>query len=421
MHILILTPAYHPQIHPRAHRWTALAEHWAAQGHRVRVVCARKQGFRAQEVYNGVQVYRCGFESLQAVLYFAWPDVQRRGRVGEQPGKSGLLRRMAEWIYQSIWKQIYFPDDALFWIRPAERLSRRLVEEAAPDVVISVSLPFSAHVAGLFLKRRYPSLHWLADIGDPYAIQCPALFNRHLYSRLARKLEKKVLETADQVVVTNPALREALLAHYQPSYPERIRVIPPLLRHLPTAVPYRPVPGKIRLVYAGSLYPGLREPREVLHWLDSVLKMKPDWQNALELHWYGDIAPEFYTLLASRPWIQLLGLRPREEVQCAMAGADLLVHIGNRSTFQLPSKVVDYLAAGRPVLHFQYADPDPFVDFWPLPDNLFVISNADTARQNLDDAIRFIENTPMNTPEENVSDSLQQWLPDHLGDIYLDI
>ena len=416
--ILILS-SFHPAIHPRAHRWTALAAYWAAQGRSVTVICARARGFPAAENYHGVRVLRCGFDSLHALLAYFLNQTDWRGGVGEPPRRPGRFREFAEWLYGRFWKKIVFPDDGLFWIGPAERLARREIERAMPEVLITVSLPFSAHWVGLRLKKRYPNLRWLADVGDPFAIQSPPLFNENLYGCLARKLEKKVLESADRVAVTNPALRQTYLAYYRPANPERLQVIPPLLWPRPESVVYRPATGKIRLVYAGALYSGLRTPDAAISWLEAVLAARPDWHGKLELHWYGAVRPEFYAGLAAKPWIYLHGLRPRAEVAHALATADLLLHLGNRSIFQLPSKVVDYLAAGRPVLHFQYVERDPVLDFWPTDIPCWKVRVGNLERGAVSGAIEFIENA-CSTPTNGASAAYcRRFLPENIGKQYL--
>lgn len=313
-----------------------------------------------------------------------------------------------------------FPDDALFWIGPAERLARREIERALPEIVITVSLPFSTHWVGLRLKKRYPNLRWLADIGDPFAIQSPPLFNETLYGRLARKLEKKVLESADRVAVTNPVLRQIYLEYYQPAVSEHLQVIPPLLWPEPERVSHRSVVGKIRVVYAGALYPGLRTPEAAIAWLEAVLEARPDWRGRLELHWYGAVRPAFYEILAEKPWIFLHGSRPRAEVGRALATADLLLHIGNRSTFQLPSKAVDYLAAGRPILHFQYVDRDPVLDFWPAGLWCWKVRIGAFPNCSIAAAMAFIENACLASTDGVSADYCRSYLPDRIGRQYLD-
>jgi hypothetical protein len=418
--MLILIPSYHPAIHPRAHRWTILAEHWAAQGRSVTVICGRVRGFPSEENCHGVRVLRCGFDSLYALVRYYGARGDWRGRVGAPTQRPGRIRRLVDWIYVRIWKKLVFPDDALFWIGPAERLARREIERALPEIMITVSLPFSAHWVGLRLKERYPNLRWLADIGDPFAIQSPPLFNETLYGRLARKLEKKVLESADRVAVTNPALRQIYLEYYQPAVSEHLQVIQPLLWPEPERVPHRSVVGKIRVVYAGALYPGLRTPDAAIAWLEAVLEALPDWRGRLELHWYGAVRPAFYQKLAEKPWIILHGLRPRAEVQRALATADLLLHIGNRSVFQLPSKAVDYLAAGRPILHFQYVARDPVLDFWPTELRCWKVRIGAFPDNPRSAAIEFIENACSAPTDGGSADYCRSYLPDRIGKQYLD-
>jgi len=79
--LLIITAWYHPFIHPRAHRWTALAEYWAAQGAEVHVVCARRRDCPRESVVNGVQVHQVGFDSLKEVFYY-WFGSARAGVCG---------------------------------------------------------------------------------------------------------------------------------------------------------------------------------------------------------------------------------------------------------------------------------------------------------------------------------------------------
>ena len=47
----------------------------------------------------------------------------------------------------------------------------------------------------------------------------------------------------------------------------------------------------------------------------------------------------------------LHGLKPRHVVQAAMQESTILVNLGNATDYQLPSKVVEYLALGKPVLN----------------------------------------------------------------------
>ena len=51
-----------------------------------------------------------------------------------------------------------------------------------------------------------------------------------------------------------------------------------------------------------------------------------------------------------------------------------LLSIGNLNIAQLPSKVIEYLSTGKPVVHFAEVDEDPVIKIANDFDNLFIIT-----------------------------------------------
>lgn len=372
--ILIVTAWYYPFIHPRAHRWTSLAEYWAGQGHEVHVLCARRRDCPSQGVLNGVQVHRIGFDSLKELFYYYFGGAKGRGRVGAGAQQPTWSLRLLSWFYSSFWKKIYFPDDACIWYFPARKAAIKILEQAEFDAILTVSLPFTGHLIGRAAKREFPQLHWLADIGDPFTIQAQALNNSFFYGALSRDLEKKVLAEANAVVVTHTGTKRVYRKYFGAAV-EKIQIAPPLLHPESIAeYPEQPrKPGSIHLAYFGALYAPVRMPDAFLQLLELSFQASPDLKNRLQTHFYGDVFPEFYPKLSKAAGVQLHGLQSRQTVRIAMQRVDILVNIGNTTDYQLPSKVVDYLAAGKPVLHLSYVDEDPFVACWGTAPGLLVL------------------------------------------------
>lgn len=373
--ILIITAWYAPFIHPRAHRWTALAAHWAAEGHTVEVVTARLRGCAKESIQEGVRVHRVGFDSLKEVVYYYFSGRRARGRVGVPPTKPGVFARISAWIYRVFWKNIFFPDDACVWYWPARRKVLSMLRQEQPDLLISVSLPFTGHLLGLAAKCRFPELRWLADIGDPFAFRIPPPNNTLFYSRKNFRLERQVLETADVLSVTTLATLHKYREIFGDAAIRNMQVIPPLLHYNiaePAKIAANPDAQTIRIGYFGALYSPTRTPDAFLHLLEQTFDLQPTWQQRLEVHFYGEIFPEFYDQLTRFPVMRLHGLRPREEVRKAMQDMDILLNIGNATDFQLPSKAVDYLASGKPVLNLRYTENDPFADLFG--DNELIIN-----------------------------------------------
>lgn len=400
------------------------------------MLCARRRDCPDESVLNGVRVHRAGFDSLKEVVYF-WSGMDTgRGRVGAGVRKPWRLERYAFRLYQTIWKNLYFPDDACLWYFPARRKLRSLLKSGSFDAVVSVSLPFTGQLLGWAAKRQAPELRWLADIGDPFSIQPKPPNNALLYGRLSRRLERQVLENADAVVVTNAGAVQAYRERFG-AVAGKLQVVPPLWRPQPLpqmnggqiscgglipeqddltsqpevfsileSMPPSPPPG-LGLGYFGALYAPVRTPDAFLDLLKKTHVACPELRERLTIHFFGEVFPEFYEALSRTPGIQLHGLRSRSEAQEAMQWMDVLLHIGNTTTYQLPSKVVDYLAAGKPVVHLSYVERDPFVEFWGDVPGLLVLPVRD-GRVTETDMYRWLDFLTKKHPEMSETERLNR-------------
>lgn len=430
--LLIITAWYFPFIHPRAHRWTALAEYWASQGFEVHVVCARQGACPLYDVVHGVHVHRVGFDSLKEVIYYRTRSTNARGRVGGGVRRPTVVMRIAGWLYRTFWKNIFFPDDACLWYFPARKKVLELLKSQSFDGLISVSLPFTGHLVGLAAKRQFPALPWLADIGDPFTIQAQPLNNALLYGRLSRRLERKILEKADGVVVTNPAAAAAYQAVFG-AVSQKIKVIPPLLHPgMDAAKPEVSELGALftpseqtalHIGYFGAFYAPVRTPDAFLNLLEQTFARYPEWRTRLNVHFFGDIFPEFWENLTRQPVIRLYGLRSRKEVRSAMKRMDILLNIGNITDFQLPSKAAEYFASGKPVVHLSYRQNDPFVAFWGDAPGLFQIKveKHKVPAAEVQRWVAFLNSKPQAVPEALRAEQVRRCLVEAVGEAYVSL
>ena len=59
----------------------------------------------------------------------------------------------------------------------------------------------------------------------------------------------------------------------------------------------------------------------------------------------------------------------------------VLLSIGNFNKYQMPSKVIEYISLGKPVLHFAEIPDDPLYNFNDLFDNLKIINSKTTKNE----------------------------------------
>lgn len=397
--ILIISHSYSPLLNPRAFRWSAIAEKWAEQGLKVDVITSWLPGLKRFEILNGVEIHRVG-GGITERLRFVLRPVSRSttGTRSKNSGESqgGILKSVSGWILtiarfinDKIWKNIYWPDYACLWIGPASSKALELCEMEKYSSVISVSDPFSSHLAGKSVKATFSDINWLVDIGDPFSFRedCPGN-NLRLYRRLNYRLESQIFRLADSISVTTDSTRR-IFAELHYGSAAKIKVIPPLMSVTGQTLFDESVLSKnqkIKLVYVGTLYRAIRNPEPLLKLFEKVVSL-PGHEN-IELHFFGgyddcrDIFEQYHYLIGEKIFTH--GLVRRGLVLQAMHEADILVNIGNNNSYQLPSKIVEYVAMAKPIVNLHTIENDSSKEFladYPAVLNLFMQPNNSILKQ----------------------------------------
>jgi hypothetical protein len=355
MRALLIAPYMFPHENPRAHRWTELGAALCERGWTLDVVTSKAPGHEQVEQHRGMTLYRRGHHSLKSFL----------ARPGDTSG-SGSGGSLARWFNRYFVRSWYWPDDAWIWKRPALKQARVLLQAERYDVLISVALPFTAHWVAWRLSKEFPGMRWLADTGDPFSLQpMHPLNNEFFYRAMNLWAEREIVRRATLFTVPT----KAMLGLYKETWPKlaaKLEILPPVCT-MPVISEVQPRAsledsGAIRIGNFGSFYPGVREPEPLLRSVWRTSKLLD-----LELHLFGTPYPGWSALLQELQGhslrIQERGLLPRAAVPAAMADMDVLLLQGNRHGIQLPSKIVDYLASGRPILHVQQDEDDPILEY----------------------------------------------------------
>ncbi len=141
---------------------------------------------------------------------------------GTHPGSRHgrrLLRWMEDGLYWrlcALTRRLGWGQGESLWIGPATRAALRMHRRAPFDAVISTGPPhFVHHVARRF--TRTTGVPWLADLRDPLVSDFERQPQKSLHIRRMRHLEGDIMNLADAVVTTCPALADA----YRHKYPQR--------------------------------------------------------------------------------------------------------------------------------------------------------------------------------------------------------
>jgi len=414
--LLIVAHDYPPLISARAIRWRALAEHWAQQGHQVDVVSAWQTGFTQTEVIHGVQVHRVNamwLENLRAWFKKAraLSDEHNNGKSKENPQTQtrNAVAQMGHWLYQQIYKQLYWPDSAFPWCQPAFAQAKELLSRRQYDVLISVSPYFTAHLVGMRVHKLFPRLPWLVDIGDPFSyLEFETPNNRRLYKAFNYHKEQRVFQKADMICVTTQETRNRY-ADIFPDCTAKIHVVPPLISFSSSEIEqpdFFPSDSAIRLVYLGRLYADVRRPDFLLQLFDALLQTSI--VNPLELHFFGDTRDvsdsfEHYNQLIGSNIFRHDPVDHKTAIRI-MQDASLLVNIGNKSSYQLPSKVVEYACTGKPILNLSQIEEDSSCAFFRGYPSVLNLLDSEKANfeQQVNDLAQMIMHLPSRIDQEDL-------------------
>ena len=95
---------------------------------------------------------------------------------------------------------------------------------------------------------------------------------------------------------------------------------------------------------------------------------------------------------------------PRDLAIPVMAQAEILIHIENTGVPMSPSKVVDYIACGKPILNFHTGEISPLLVSWPYTLNLHVDDD------NSEAILRFLDT---NRNRRASHDEIERHLAEH--------
>ncbi len=377
MRILLLSHFYSPNRTPRAFRWGSIATVWAACGHHVDVIASPCPGAPDEEQLEGVQVYRPG-NQWSARLRQRWGTTpgkhpeEKPAEAVSAPPRRNLIKALLQTTYHRTWKQLWWPDWAALWYFPAAACAERLLAERSYDAMVSSSHPFTDHLVALRLKRRWPQLRWLVDIGDPFcfADDMP-LNNFRLYRRRNQRMEQIVFETADRVAVTNERTKQRYEEVFGPDACRNVHVIGPAIPasflEAPAFAEDSPFPpDSVNVVFTGNLINPVRRPQELMSWMDKVARRWAEsYQRKLVFHLFGDSIEGLRTVAQAAGVhngnVQCHGSVPRPKAAAALHAAQFVLNCGNVTDYQLPSKVYEYMATGKPIINVVFNRQDPSI------------------------------------------------------------
>ncbi len=128
---------------------------------------------------------------------------QVANRKGFVPANQRPMEKVVSWVRGNV----LIPDTRVFWVRPSVRFLTDYLKRHNIKTIVTTGPPHSMHLIGLGLKKKYPDLRWVADFRDPWSKWgfLESVMTGKIAMNIHRRLEAKVLKTADAVVTVTPS------------------------------------------------------------------------------------------------------------------------------------------------------------------------------------------------------------------------
>jgi glycosyltransferase involved in cell wall biosynthesis len=318
-------------------RWESMARHLRALGHEVTVLASDAWGTRPDDREQGV---------------VRVTDLRRSRALRSLFARGDLRDGLGPWSVDRPPRKLGFvvPDgNVVTWLPALAVAARRLLAEHRYDCLVTSSPPESSHLLGLLLGRDRPA--WIADFRDGWTFEPPREPARlAALRRLETGLEGRVVRAAD-VTVT---VAEPVAADFERRFGVHAELVPngwdPELD--PNSAPPAPRHAVRTLVHTGTLSGTFgRDPEPLLRAL-AVVGAEPGIPPLRLLH-AGRLTAHDLDLLersGAADAFEHAGTLDRSAALALQRSADALVLVTSRNTAELPGKLFEYLAAGRPIV-----------------------------------------------------------------------
>lgn len=338
--ILLVSSGFYPEISPRSFRATELTKEFYRQGHQVVVISK----YRDHDYTEFLNEFPVTFKMWRKPIFPNIPDFKHKpfSFIGR------IISRLLSFLFE-------YPG-----IVEMIKVKKMLKSESAYDLMISFAVPYPIHwgVAWARSDKNSVARIWIADCGDPFMFARLDRFNKPFYFKF---LEYSYCRKCNYISVPFSEMRY----QFYPEFISKIKVIPQGFDFKEIVLcKDQPDNEKPVFIFAGSIIPGKRDLALFLNFLSSLSMdfLFIIYTNKKE--WFEEYK------MALRNKLVLKGYINRLSLIFEMSKADFLVNVDSvlddHSNLEaVPSKLIDYALAERPILNLNssYLDKDKVINF----------------------------------------------------------
>lgn len=260
--------------------------------------------------------------------------------------KQSFVQKMMLWVRGNL----FIPDARVLWVKPSISYLSKYIQENDIETVITTGPPHSLHLIGLGLKKKQ-NIKWIADFRDPWTT-----IGYHKALKLTKKsaqdhkdLEKEVMNSADELIVTSPTTKK----EFEVITSKPIHVI--TNGYDVERIAKQPLDEKFTLAHIGSFLSD-RNPQILWQVIKELVAENVDFSADFQLKLIGATSQEVLASINEfglDEYVNNLGYVSHQEAVEHQRKSQvlLLIEIDSEETKSIiPGKVFEYIVSERPIV-----------------------------------------------------------------------
>ncbi|EKT4517454.1 glycosyltransferase family 4 protein [Flavobacterium psychrophilum] len=245
---------------------------------------------------------------------------------------------------------LFIPDARILWVKPSVKYLEKYISENNIDTIITSGPPHSLHLIGLKLKQNL-NVKWFADFRDPWTtIGYHSALKLSSYAEKKHKnLERKVLNTADTIIVTSKTTK----TEFQAITTKPIEVI--TNGYDVENISKQTLDEKFTLAHIGSF---LSDRNPIILWesLSELVAENKKFRTHFQLKLIGKVSQEILDTIDGfnlNSYVNNLGYVSHKEAieHQKKSQVLLLIEIDSEDTKSIiPGKLFEYMVSERPII-----------------------------------------------------------------------
>ena len=287
--------------------------------------------------------------------------------------------------------------------------------------VLSVSSPHDIHICCEMVVQRVHGLIWFPVCFDPHAFNCS--YSEELRKRFYRE-ESILYRKAQNIFMLPQSVADYQNCHFRNKI--KIFELPMMVDkvgHISAEMENTLQQSRlISFMYTGNFYRNVRNPDKMLGFFDALKDVDFRLMLVGSFSGWGDDLKNYLNHWKYRlgEKIVMIDRVSRIEMERYLQGADFLVSIGNTTYNQCPSKVLEYISTGKPIIHFQKINKCSALPYLLKYPNACVLKEDDDIETNKCKIKKFIEeHRGVTVNADTIMELYSNNLYPHVSEIFL--